>query len=340
MNDLIARLCETYGPPGDEGRVAALVRAELQGHVDELRVDPLGNLIARIGPRGGGRRGKGGGGRRIMVSAHMDEIGIICSYIDEQGFIRFQPAGGLNPHVLLGQRVVFASGAVGVFGNEKLDEIKDLRFDRMFVDVGAASRAEAQQRVRVGDAACFHRPFEALGQRLTAKAMDDRIGCAVAILAARALTKTPHEVVFVFTVQEEVGLRGARTAAFSVEPDIGIALDVTVAGDTPKPAHVIDVRLGGGAAIKARDDSLIAHPKVKDWLLETARSRGIPHQVEVLGFGGTDAGAIHTSRAGAPSGCISIPTRYLHTPAEVVDAGDVRACVDLLVAALSGDAPL
>lgn len=335
MHDLIAKLCETYGPSGDEGRVAALVQDELRGHVDEMRVDPLGNVIARVGPRGAGARS----GKRVMVSAHMDEIGLICSYVDEQGFLRFAPVGALRPHALLGQRVVFGNGAVGVFGHEKLEHIKDLSFDKMFIDVGARSREEALRRVRVGDAACFQRRFEALGDRITAKALDDRVGCAVAIQVAREMRETPHEVVFAFTVQEEVGLRGARTAAYSIEPDIGIALDVTAAGDTPKPAHVNDVRLGGGAAIKARDDSLIAHPKVKDWLLVTAERAGIPHQVEVLGFGGTDAGAIHTSRAGAPSGCISIPARYLHTPAEVVDAGDVRACVRLLVAALGGDAP-
>jgi tetrahedral aminopeptidase len=188
--------------------------------------------------------------------------------------------------------------------------------------------------VRVGDVACFHRAYEDLGHRIVAKAMDDRIGCAILLQAMKELGRTPHDVYFVFTVQEEVGLRGAGTAGWGVEPEIALAVDVTLTGDTPECAPMA-VSLGAGPAIKIKDGGMLAHAGVKDWLLRTGEAGAIPCQREVLVRGTTDASAIQLSRAGVPAGCVSIPARYVHSPSEMVDYGDVQAVVKLLLRALS-----
>jgi len=326
LKALIKSFVETYGPAGSEEQIRSLIEAEISGHVDEVRTDALGNLIAV-------KKGDGSG-IKVMLAAHMDEIGLIVTHIDDKGFLRFNSVGGVSPHVLLGQRVIFGNGVVGAVGAEKLDHIKDLRLDKMYIDIGADSKGEAEERVRVGHTCAIHRFMDDLGSRVVSKAMDDRIACAVLVEALKRIDGTPHDVYFVFTVQEEVGLRGARTAAYSIDPDLGIAIDVTRTGDTPE-SITMDVRLGGGAAIKVKDSSMITHPKVKRLLADTAEAGGIPYQFEVLEHGGTDAGAIHLSRQGVPSGTISIPCRYIHTPTEMIDMGDVKACVDLVVAVLS-----
>ncbi|HHY46730.1 MAG TPA: M42 family metallopeptidase [Firmicutes bacterium] len=322
MKELIKKLVETYGPSGSEDRIRDTIKREIQGLADEVKVDPLGNLIAT----------RKGDGARILVAAHMDEIGVVVTFIDENGFLRFSNVGGVTPHVLLGERVVFANGTIGVCGAEKLDDIKDLKLNKMYIDIGARDRKEAEGKVSIGDAAGYWREFSDLGDRLVSKSMDDRIGCAVIIEAMRRVKneRLPNEVCFAFTAQEEVGARGARTVAYGVSPDIGIAVDVTGTGDTPE-GWKMAVKLGAGAAIKAMDRSLVAHPKVKELLVEVANREDIPYQIEVLEYGGTDAGSIHTSKEGVPSGVISIPARYIHTPSELVDYGDVESCVRLLV---------
>jgi len=350
--ELIRSLTEAFGPSGQEEQVRELIASLVHPYVDGVRTDALGNLICRRGPRpggnggtgapggSGGREGTAGAGagaapRKVMLAAHMDEIGIMVTHIDDKGFLRFGSIGGVDPYRCLGQRVVFANGTVGVFGHEKLDDPKDLKFEKMFVDIGASSREEAERKVRIGDAAAFTRPLQRAGNRLVAKAMDDRIGCAVLVEVARRLGASPHEVYFVFTVQEEVGLRGARTAAFGVAPDVAIAVDVTRTGDTPK-AETMEVGLGKGAAIKVKDASVICHPGLRRYLEDTARGHGIPYQLEILERGGTDAGAMQLTREGVPAGVVSIPCRYVHTPSEMVDEGDVEACIELLVKALEG----
>ncbi|HEY9593277.1 MAG TPA: M42 family metallopeptidase [Spirochaetia bacterium] len=322
MKELIKRLTECYGPSGAESGVRELIRKELP-HGVETRVDPMGSLIVRK---------KGSGGRRVMLASHMDEIGICVTHVDQNGFLRFGSVGGVRTLPLLGGRVLFANGTVGVIGLEKTDDPKVPAMEKFYIDVGATSPEDCP--VKVGDIACFHRTCEDLGKRIVAKAMDDRVGCAVVIETLKALAKSPHEIVAVFTVQEEVGLRGAMTSAFAVEPDIAIAVDVTLTGDTPECAPMA-VKLGGGAAIKIKDGGMLAHPGVKDWLIRTAESAGIPFQREVLTGGTTDAASIQISRAGVPAGCVSIPTRYVHHPSEMVDYGDVEACVRLLTTALS-----
>ncbi len=322
MKELIRQLTETPGPSGYEGQVRDLVRSLVADYADEVRVDALGNLIVRKGTRRAG-------GRRIMLAAHLDEIGLMVSHVDERGFARFVPLGGVRPWTCIGGRVRFLDGRVGVIGveGEVLRQSKWPAFEQLYLDLGGVP-------VRVGEVAVFERPLADLGQRIVAKALDDRIGVAVLVETLRRLEDTPHEVYFVFSVQEEVGLRGATAAAYAIAPEVGLAVDVTGSGDTPKGLRMA-VALGGGPAIKVRDGGMLADPRVVAWMARAAEEAGIPYQREVLPRGTTDAKAIQLARAGVPAGTVSIPCRYVHSPSEMVDCRDVRGAVDLLLALLS-----
>lgn len=325
MEALIKKLVEAYGPSGFEDQMRDLIQAEVEGYVDELRVDAMGNLIAI-------KKGDGSG-LKVMIAAHMDEIGLMVTHITEDGFARFTNIGGVSAHTLLGGRVQFADGTVGVIHADRLtDRSKVHGLDKYFIDVGASSRSSSP--IGVGDAAGFLRPFIANGQRLSAKSMDDRIGCVVAIEALKRLSETPHEVYFVFSVQEEVGTRGAQAAANGLDPDVGIALDVTLTGDVPEAAPMA-VSLGKGAAIKVKDSGMIAHAGLVRVMKQRADEAQIPYQLEVLSGGTTDARPMQIANGGCAAGCISIPCRYVHTQSETVDADDVEACINLLVAILS-----
>lgn len=328
MKPLIKKLVEAYGPSGHEDQVRDLVRAEIKTLPDYISTDALGNLIAVF-------KKKARSGKRVMLAAHLDEIGVIVSHVDERGFARFTNVGGVNPLSCLGGRVRFANGAIGVIGLDarRDDPGRPPQLAEFFLDFGAAGRGECP--VKVGDVGGFFRPMEEVGgQRLVAKSLDDRIGVAILIEVMRQLRSTPHEVAFVFSVQEEVGLRGAGTAAFGVEAEVGIAVDVTRTGDTPNGVKMA-VALGGGPAIKVRDSGMLADPRVRSLLVQRAQEARLPHQLEVLDAGTTDAAAMQISRGGMPAGCISIPTRHLHTPSEMVDLGDVAGVVRLLVETLS-----
>ena len=326
MKSLIKNLVEVVGPSGYEDQVRDLVRSQVEAYADDIRVDALGNLIVFKGQ-------KSPDGLRVMLSAHMDEIGIIASHIDENGFIRFSSIGALNPLNLVGGRVKFVNGIQGTINSERLENFERApSLERLFIDVGASSRSDC--KVRVGDMAIFDRPFLDLGDRLVSKAMDNRISVAVLVETLRQIKQTPHELYFVFSVQEEVGLRGATTAAYGVDPDLGLAVDVTRTGDTPKGIKM-DVSLGKGPAVKVRDGGMLSDPRVVGWLVDTAEKAGLPYQLEVLEAGTTDARSIQVTRAGVPSSCVSIPCRYIHSPSEMVDFRDVQNAVKLLVAALS-----
>jgi endoglucanase len=327
MKTVIKQLTEAFGPSGYETEVTGLIKTMVEEYVDEIKTDVLGNLFAI-------KKGSQDG-RTIMFAAHTDEIGIVVTHIDDKGFLRFGNVGGVGISTLVGNRVRFAGGAVGAIYQEK-GSWKELTIDKLYIDIGAENKEEALQKVKLGEFGIFHREFEDLGDRLIAKSMDDRVGCAVLIDALKKIRNPKNTLYFVFTSQEEVGLRGARTAAYGLEPDLGIALDVTLTGDMPE-ARRMEVSLGKGAAIKVKDSSLITHPKVKDLLVNLAEENKIPYQMEVLEAGGTDAGAIHVTKAGVPSGAISIPTRYVHSPSEMVDIRDVKACVDLVVALANKD---
>lgn len=327
MKKLLQTLTETFGPSGYEDEVRKIVRSEVEDLADEVRVDTLGNLIARKRPTKTGKDMK-----KIMIAAHMDEIGVIVSHVDQNGFVRFSPIGGVFRRYVLGGRVRFLNGTQGIVGFDRLDNINELpTLDKVYIDVGATSPRDCP--VRVGDVAAFDRQYSDLGTRLVAKSMDNRVGVLVAIETLRSLKSSPYDLYFVFTTQEEVGVRGATTSAYGVDPGIGIALDVTPSGDTPN-AMRMEMALGKGPCIKIQDVSMIADPRVVQWMIRAAEKNKIPYQREVLLIGGTDARAIQLTRAGVPSGCISIPVRYVHSPSEMVDYSDVQNTVRLLTAVL------
>jgi tetrahedral aminopeptidase len=327
VKKLLQTLTETFGPSGYEDEVRKVVRSELETLADEVSVDSLGNLIVRKHPARPGRDA-----RKVMIAAHMDEIGVIVSHVDEKGFVRFSPLGGVFRRYVLGGRVRFLNGTQGIIGFDRLDNVNELpTLDKVYIDVGATSPKDSP--VSIGDVAAFDRQYSDLGNRLVAKSMDNRVGVLVAIETLRALKSSPYDLYFVFTTQEEVGVRGATTAAYRVDPDIGIALDVAPTGDTPDALRM-DMALGKGPCIKIQDVGMIADPRVVQWMIRAAEKNKIPYQREVLLRGGTDARAIQLTRAGVPAGCISIPVRYVHSPSEMVDYSDVQNAVRLLTAVL------
>jgi endoglucanase len=325
MNELIKKLVEAYGPSGFEDGMRDLIRPEVAPYADDIQVDALGNLIVH-------KKGDGSG-VKVMIAAHMDEIGVMVTHITKEGFLRFTNIGGVLPHNLNGSRVRFANGTIGVVASERItDRSKVFGLDKHYIDVGAASPEDCP--VQVGDAAGFVRPFLAQGKRLTAKSMDDRIGCVVAIEALKRISETPNDLYFVFSVQEEVGVRGAQTAAQAIDPDVGIALDVTLTGDVPS-ARSMAVSLGKGAAIKVKDSGMIAHAGLVRLMRQRAEENNIPYQLEVLDGGTTDARSMQIANGGSAAGCISIPCRYVHSQSETVDADDVQASIELLAAILA-----
>ena len=322
--NILEMLVETPGPSGSEHLIRSKIEEEIRDHVDEIYTDALGNLIARKGK-------KAENGKRVMVSAHVDEIGLMVTHVDENGFARFISIGGVSPFTCIGGRVLFMNGTQGVIGIERLEANEQPSLAKLFIDTGATSREDC--KVGVGDVCGFERPFMNLGKRLVAKSMDDRAAVAVSIGALKAIRETSNEIYFVFSVQEEVGLRGAITAAYGVDPEVGIAVDVTRTGDTPRGVKM-EVSLGKGPAIKVRDSSFIADPRVIHWMVEEAKAQGLPYQMEVLEAGGTDGAAIQRTRAGVPAGCLSIPCRYIHSPSEMIDVDDLQNCVKLLTGML------
>lgn len=316
--ELLKKLTMCGSASGDEKRIAQIIENEIKDYVDEISYDALGNLTAH----------KKGTGKKIMLAAHMDEIGIVVTFIDDNGFLRFSNVGGLYIKELLGRRVLFENGAVGVIYTEK--ENKNVQMSKMYIDIGAANREEAENLVLIGDTAVFEGNFHEVGDRVISKALDNRVGCYALIEAAKKI-KSKNDLYFVFTVQEEVGLRGARTAANAIAPEYALAVDVTDTGDTPE-GEKMAVKLGKGAAVKVMDRSVICSSEVRTALVQLAKENNIPYQMEIMADGGTDAGVINLSGAGVKTGGISIPTRYVHSPSEMADKKDVKAVIDLLAA--------
>ena len=332
MNELTRKLVECWGPCGYEHRIRRLIQDEIAALADETWVDGIGNLICRVGNEG----------PRVLVAAHMDEIGIMPLYKEEvSGYLRFTNIGGLSSSTLIGNRAQFEDGTIGVIGaharsnGKSTDQHPPANWEDFFVDISGA-----ESEIRPGQPAAFWREMTTRGDYIIAKALDDRIGCVVAIETMRNLARqTPNQCFFAFTVQEEVGLRGARAVGFATKPDIAIALDVTDTGDAPG-SEKMSMKLGAGAAIKLYDPGLIVPRAISGWMLQTAADHDIAHQREVLPGGTTDAAAIQFSQSGVPSGVISIPTRHLHTTSETVHIDDVRASVALLTALLAAPATL
>ncbi|MBQ4088060.1 MAG: M42 family metallopeptidase [Clostridia bacterium] len=317
---LLKILTQAAGPSGNEERIRDVIINEVKPYADEITIDPLGNLIVR----------KKGPGKKLMLDAHMDEIGIIVTYIEEDGLLRFSNLGGLMLNTVISQRVRFLSGVSGSVYKEMNGE-SELKLSEMYIDIGAESREEAEKLVSVGDVAVFEGAFDEKGNRIVSKALDNRAGCYVLIEALKKVKEPKNDLYFVFSVSEELGLRGAKTAPFNVRPDYAVAVDVTRTGDLPGKTKMA-VKLGEGACIKVKDSSVLCHPYMKAKMVEAAEKRSIPYQMEVLESGGTDTGAIQHAIGGVPSGCISLPTRYIHTPSEMVDKRDLDAAVALMSA--------
>ncbi len=321
--NLVESLTNISGPAGREEKIRSFIHKEAETFGDEIFTDALGNLVVKK---------NNSSGKKILLAAHMDEIGLMVNFIEENGFLRFSAIGGVGREILLGTRVVFGNGTPGIIGREKLEEKEVAGFNRFYIDIGAGSREEALEKVKIGDAATFYPLCQRAGLRVTAKSLDNRAGCALLLQVLKSIPPSlPNEVYFVFTAQEEVGLRGAGAVAYKLKPDYALAIDVTRTGDTPDPEFKMDLALGNGPAIKIRDSSVICHPAVVQRMIRRAEKSNISYQLEVLERGGTDAGSIHLSREGVPSGALSIPCRYIHTPGEMVDLSDVEGGISLLI---------
>ncbi len=332
--ELLKRLCETPGAPGHEDRIREIVIDTLRAVCHDISVDALGNVIAL-------RRGQGR--RKLMLSSHMDEISFMVTHIDDDGFIRFIPLGGFDAKTLTAQRVIVhgTRDLLGVMGSKPvhlltLDERKVApRIEDFFIDVGLHAE-EVRGAVSIGDTVTRQREVVEIGETVNGKSFDNRMGVFVMLEAMRRLEGHQVDVYAVATVQEEVGLRGATVAARNIDPDIGIALDTTLANDVPDAkAHEHITHLGAGAAIKIMDSSVISHPKLVQFLRRIADAAKIPYQLEVLPRGGTDTAALQRSGSGAAAGCISIPTRYIHSVIEMCHRRDIEACIDLLILAIA-----
>jgi tetrahedral aminopeptidase len=333
--DLLKRLSETPGVSGREEFIRKIIANEMKPFVDEVTVDTLGNLI---GVR------KGNGKRRVMMAAHMDEIGFMVTSVDENGFLRFAPVGGFDPRALFAQRVL-------VHGKEPLKGVlalatkpthlldpeeakKPPKISDYYIDLGLPGD-KVKELVNIGDPITMLREAMEFGDCITGKAMDDRVGVYVMLKALEQAKNTQVDIYAVATVQEEVGVRGAQVSSFEIDPEIGIALDVTIASDTPgNPENEKVTMLGKGVALKVMDSYSISNPKLVQRMRELADEKGIPYQLEILPRGGTDAAAIQRSRRGTAVITISIPTRQVHTTVETCRKSDIQGAVDLLAAFL------
>ncbi len=336
--DILEKLSNANGVTGREGEVRDLIKSFLKPYVDEIREDKLGNLIAF-------KKGKKDS-LTVMLAAHMDEIGLMVKNIKKKGFLQFAKIGGIDDRVILAQKVTVHTdkGSLpGVIGSKPVhiqkeeEKKKVIDADKLFIDIGARDKEEAEKMgVQVGDVVSFDTKFAQIGNGIVlGKAFDNRVGCTVMIETLRRLNKVDCNIFAVGTIQEEVGLRGATTTAFQVAPDIGIALDSTVAGDMPGVGEgEAPAKMGDGPVLTVADAGLIAHPKVLRWLIDTAKKNTIPYQLETGIRGSTDAARIALSKEGVPSGVISVAARYIHSPAGIMNLEDIEKTIQLTVAAI------
>lgn len=333
MDALLKKLIEAAGVSGYESEISDLMKQELKKRTSEVTVDTFGNVVAR----------KGNGKRKIMVAAHMDEIGLMVKHVTKSGFLHFIKVGGIDDRVLPGQRVIVKSrkgNVPGMIGAkpphlQKDEERKQpLKYENMFIDIGAKNADDALAKVEIADPVIFEPNSGNLGGKLCyGKAIDNRVGCYVLLKIMEQVSVTGATVFAVATVQEEVGLKGARTSSFGLDPYFALALDTTCAGDTPGISETESaLKLGGGTAItiiEAGGRGLIVHQKVKDLFLETAKKNKIKFQIDVVEGGMTDAAIISMTRSGILAGVLAVPTRYVHAPTSVFNLEDVDATVEL-----------
>lgn len=336
-------LSEARGVSGNEGEVRNHLARALRGTADELITDTIGNLIAV-------RRGTGESPLQVMIAAHMDEVGLMVVGADANGYLRFRPVGGIDARVLPAKRVLVGKDAVpGIIGvkpvhlTEPAERRNVLKVEQLYIDIGAKCKEEALEIAPLGEFASFDTPFQYLqgakvdGERshgrISGKCFDDRAGCF--ILYNLLQKQYTFDLYGVFTVQEEVGLRGARVAAYGIDPDLAFVLEGTVCDDSPKEDDVSPTTaLGLGAAVSVADASVIADRRLVDLLIQTATEEGIPYQIKQPMVGGTDAGAIHLQREGIPSVPVAVPARYIHSPESIIDLLDLHNTIRLVGAAL------
>lgn len=321
MFELLKKVLAPIGPSGLEAPVAAVIREEIEQYVDTIEVDALGNLIAT-------KLGKAENPRKVMLSAHMDHIGYIVTGVEKEGYLRVTNVGGIGMNNSYNRHVVFPNGVHGVVVAEPVSGQPALK--NLFVDIGAADKEDALKMVSLGDVCVYANDCFRLGEhRVSSPAMDDRCACALLMKLLQTVGETQDTIIAVFSVQEEVGCRGAKVASFAKAPDAGIALDVTGWGDTPGVTQP-EIKLGEGIAVKVMDRASISNPELREALLAAGEKAGVKTQREVLPYGGTDAGAMQLSRGGIPVCTISIPCRYVHSACEVIDMRDMDAGLKLL----------
>lgn len=335
---ILKELSEAFGVSGCEDEVRRIIIEAIKDHVDEYRVDSIGNLIAlkkrdsRFAIRNS---------LKVMLAAHMDEVGLMITHIEKDGSLRFRPVGGLDDRILLAKKVLIGEKRVpGVIGVKPIHLLKKeerkkvIKVEEMAIDIGASSKEEAEKVVKIGDYAAFATEFAELGNTVKGKAFDDRVGCTVLIELLKE--RYPFDLYAAFTVQEEVGLRGAKVAAYAIKPDVAFVLEGTICDDMPKKRDVSPTtELGKGPAITIMDRTFIADRRLIDLLVETAKELDIPYQFKQPGVGGTDAGAIHLSREGVPSVTVAVPCRYIHSPACLLSLEDFENTVKLMKGALA-----
>lgn len=320
--ELIQTLNAAHGPSGDEGGIRERLAELARPLADEISTDTMGNLIVR----------KLGSGPRVMLCAHMDSIGFIVTHVEENGFLRVGRLGGISPKEAAYTPVRFAGGARGVIVPEEKADFGKLKLDECYVDIGAKDRETALKTVAVGDTLIYDSPCFTNQGKVVSPYLDNRISCAILLKVLEEMELCPNDLYVVFTVQEEVGLRGAKPAAWAVDPDYAVVVDVTDVDDTPGSEKCGTVRLGKGPAIKIMDSSVICHPDMIQKLESQAKTLDMPTQRDIMRAGGTDAGVMHTTRIGVRTGGVSVPCRYIHTPVEMADLQDARDCAKLLCA--------
>lgn len=320
--ELIQTLNAAHGPSGDEEGIRERLAELARPLADEISTDTMGNLIVR----------KLGSGPRVMLCAHMDSIGFIVTHVEENGFLRVGRLGGISPKEAAYTPVRFAGGVRGVIVPEEKADFGKLKLDECYVDIGAKDRETALKAVAVGDTLIYDSPCFTNQGKVVSPYLDNRISCAILLKVLEEMELCPNDLYVVFTVQEEVGLRGAKPAAWAVDPDYAVVVDVTDVDDTPGSEKCGTVRLGKGPAIKIMDSSVICHPDMIQKLESQAKTLDMPTQRDIMRAGGTDAGVMHTTRIGVRTGGVSVPCRYIHTPVEMADLQDARDCAKLLCA--------
>lgn len=320
----LQKLCTTPSVSGREDSVRALLQEMIAPLVDEVSVDNLGNLIAR-------KKANNANAKKVMLCAHMDEIGFLVTFIEENGMLRVAPIGGIKAIAAAYSEVISERGTVGVLVPESKVKPSDLTIGKCYIDLGAKDRKSAERKASIGDFFVVRGGVRRLaGNRVCGRPLDDRIGCSVLLALAERLAsvQTKCDIYYVFSVQEEVGCRGALPAAFGISPDVSLCFDVTGTGDTPG-ADSMACALGKGAAVKIKDSSVICHEEIVSELCALAEERKIPYQREILLYGGTDTAPMQLSGSGSRAGALSIPCRYIHSAVETCDLGDAEACVAL-----------